>query len=265
MTELNAEKAKAEVFETWAPAASRWSAWVKPVLFAVMRPQHAEMDPPSHRKSNLSWAQLDDRTTIYVLDLPGAEGVSVGLDFAERGIRPIPVYNALPAPIQQSASTLASTQLDAIVDVEPIIIGLWRGAVFLKEKNLSPAALPAFLVDSNRNKSTPAGVAKYFDNRSISFPSDFPSAEYLRSAGISRVVLVKRSSSVEQSDLAQTLRRWQDAGLQIQLKRLDNDAGPAPYFVKRPSRLLAVWLAVRAYFLRSESGFGVSVTRGAGG
>jgi len=263
MTDSNEEKAKAEVFEAWAPAASRWSGWVKPVLFAVMRWQHAEMDAPSHRESNLSWVQRDDRTTIYVLDLPGAEGVSVGLDFAERGIRPIPVYNALPAPIQQSAS--ASTQLDAIVDVEAIIIGLWRGAVFLKEKNLSPAALPAFLVDSNRNKSTPAGIDTYFDNRSISFPSDFPSAEYLRLAGISRVVLVKRGSSVEQSDLAQTLRRWQDAGLQIQLKRLDNESGPAPYFVKQPSRLLAVWLAVRAYFLRSESGFGVSVTRGSSG
>src|SRR5215469_8130362 len=130
MTDLNAEKAKADVFETWAPTSSRWSAWVKPALFAVMRPQHAEMDPPSHRKSNLSWVQGDNRATIYVLDLPGAEGVSVGLDFAERGIRPIPLYNALPAPIQQSASTLASTQLDAIVDVEPIIVSLRRGAAF---------------------------------------------------------------------------------------------------------------------------------------
>ncbi len=262
MTDSNEEKAKAEVFEAWAPAASRWSAWVKPVLFAVMRPQHAEMEAPSHRESNLSWVQRDDRTTIYVLDLPGAEGVSVGLDFAERGIRPIPVYNALPAPIQQPAS--AFTQVVAIVDIEPIIGSLWRGSVFLKEKSLSPTALPAFLLDSNRNNSTPAGVAEYFDNRSISFPSDFPSAEYLRSAGILHVVLVKRDSSVAQSDLAQTLRRWQDAGLQIQLKRLDNDAGPAPYFVKRPPRLLGLWLFVRAFFLRSESGFGVSVARGSG-
>jgi len=264
MTDLNEEKAKAEIFEAWAPAASRWSAWVKPVLFAVMRPRHAEMDLPNYRKSNLSWVQPDDRTAIYVLDLPGAEGVFLGLDFAERGIRPIPVYNALPAPIQHQGS--ASTQMDAIVDVEPIIGSLWRGAAFLEEKNLSPAALPAFLLDSNRNSSVPPWVAEYFDNRSISFPSDFPSAEYLRSAGISRAVLVKRDSSVAQSDLAQTLRQWQDAGLQIQSKRLDDDAGPAPYFVKRPSRLLRVWLAVRASFLRSESGFfGVPVIRGSSG
>jgi hypothetical protein len=263
MTDPNEEKAKAEVFEAWAPAASRWSAWVKPVLFAVMRPQHAETDPPSHQQSNLSWVQLDDRATIYVLDLPGAEGVSAGLDFADRGIRPIPVYNALPAPIQHQAS--ASTHIDAIVDVEPIIAGLWRGAVFLKQKALSPAALPAFLLDSNRNSSVPAGVAGYFDNRSISFPSDFPTAEYLRSAGVSRVVLVKRDTSVAQSDLAQTLRRWQDAGLQIQLKRLDNDAAPALYYVKRPSILLEAWLVVKAVFIRSESGFGVSLSRGSSG
>jgi hypothetical protein len=261
MTDSNEDKAKAEAFEAWAPATSQWSAWVKPVLFAVMRPEHAEIELPSHRQSNLSWVPQDDRTAIYVLDLPGAEGVAVGLDFAERGIRPIPLYNALPAPVSASAST----QMEAIVYVGPIIASLLRGAAFLKEKDLSPTALPAFLLDSNRHNSPPAGIAPYFDNRSISFPSDFPSAAYLRSAGISRVILVRRDRSVAQPDLAATLRRWQDGGLQIQSKRLDDDAGPAPYFVKRPSRLLGVWLTVKAFFLRSESGFGLSVAPGSGG
>ena len=255
---------KQNIFEAWAPSASRWSAWVKPVLFAVMTPQHAGHTLTVPGQYTLHWVLPNDQTTIYVLDLPGAEGVSLGLEFARHGVRPIPVYNALPAPDNPKKSGVPGTRMAAVVDVDSIIASLRNGAALLTSLNLSPAAPPAFL-DSNRMNRAPAGKREYFDNRSISFSSDFPSAEYLRMAGVARAILVQLGSDAIRSDLAQTLRGWQDGGLQVELKRVDQEAGPKSLVVKRPSKILQAWHSVKAYFLRSESGFGVSVSRGSGG
>src|SRR5262249_25610457 len=52
-----------------------------------------------------------------------------------------------------------------------------------------------------------------FDNRSISFTTDFPSANFLAAHGIARVMLVQKSSAEPQPDLAHSLRRWQDGGV----------------------------------------------------
>jgi hypothetical protein len=252
-----------DAYEAWAPAASQWSKWAKPVLFAAMREQQAKAGQPELGGANLDWLPAGDPTTFYVLDLPGAEGVVVGLDLAAKGVRPVPLYNALPAPAVGSRAV--SERQPVAVDVETIVGALRRGATVLRDLTIAPTAPPAFLLDWNRNSNAAARKPSYFDNRSISFASDFPSADYLRSAGLTRAVLVQRVTSAVHSDLSQTLWQWHQGGLRVQLKRLDLETAPVDLPVKKPSRVQKVWLLVKAYLLKSKTGFGVSVTRGSGG
>ena len=53
---------------------------------------------------NLSWSPAIDEKVAVVLDLPGAEGVRVGLELAARGYRPVPLYNAVPLPFTARVS-----------------------------------------------------------------------------------------------------------------------------------------------------------------
>jgi hypothetical protein len=66
------------------------------------------------------------------------------------------------------------------------------------------------------------------DNRSISLPTDFPSGQLLRARGIRRILLVQEAASLPQADLSHTLRRWQEAGLAILAKRLDEPSQARP-------------------------------------
>ncbi len=81
-----------------------------------------------------------------------------------------------------------------------------------------------------------------FDNRSVSLPTDFPSAERLRAGGVRRVILVQAAAGVPQPDLAHTLRRWQAAGLPV-LRYATAEPGrsPAVIDVPRPGRFRSMW------------------------
>src|SRR5260370_26469102 len=96
-----------------------------------------------------------------------------------------------------------------------------------------------------------------FDNRSISFATDFPSANFLASQGIQRVMLVQTSSAQPQSDLAHSLRRWQEGGLKLERLTLDPPSRPEPFEVARPS-----WYG--AMFQRVLSSIGLRRSRGGG-
>jgi len=52
---------------------------------------------------------------------------------------------------------------------------------------------------------------------------------------------VQSSGHQPQPDLAQTLRRWQEARIAIDLKRLDTPGPPTLVFVERPSRFGWLW------------------------
>lgn len=98
----------------------------------------------------------------------------------------------------------------------------------------SPDAPPAFLLDANRlSPSQPSGPGKY-DNRWMVFPQDFPSATFLKSRQILRVLVLQRPPEPA-SDLAHVLLRWQEAGLE--LLWTDPAAGHAPETlrVQKPS------------------------------
>ena len=232
---------KEELFEIWAPTGGRWSPWVKPVLFAC-RPDEFFLSPqPLAPFDIIDLPAIEERTAL-VLDLPSSDGIRAGLALAAQGYRPVPLYNAIPGP-SLTASTLTPLALHstALVDVYGIVEALRAGASHLRGLNLSPESPPAFLIDANRRGEGQAVSPGRFDNRSISFTTDFPSATFLMANGIQRAVLVQAERDTPQPDLAHTLRRWQESGIAIALKRLDT-AGPAvPIEIQKPSAFGLLW------------------------
>ncbi|HEX2572333.1 MAG TPA: hypothetical protein VH877_22500, partial [Polyangia bacterium] len=183
---------RTEVHRCWCLPESPWSRWVKPVLFAyldeelepgplppspgwllpeVIRPlemaSQTEGGPTPYRAAHRL------RDVALVIDLPGAEGTQMGIGLAEKGFRPIPLYNAVPAP-------------GATIDVRPIMAALVNGAGLVGD--VAGDAPPAFLLDADRMGQGRAVQAGDFDNRSVCTAADFPSAALLGTAGIRRVV-----------------------------------------------------------------------------
>ena len=185
-----------------------------------------------------------DGLTALVADLPGAEGVRRGLALAAAGYRPVPLYNSVPAPVV----SLSARAGEAVLDVWPVVAALRDGARHLNALTLPPDAPPAFLLDARRRVGDGTGAVRpgSFDNRSVSLPTDFPSANLLLSAGVRRVLLVLRGGDGPQPDLSHTLRRWQDAGLEILALRVDLPDAPRPITVPRPPRFRHLWHALLA-------------------
>lgn len=235
------------IFEAWAPAGGWWSPWVKPVLFATMLPPYFEGTVAS---VDVSWAPRTGATAL-VVDLPVPEGVFVAVSLASRGYRPVPLYNAHPG---------TGDPLTAVVDVRPIADALVMATPPLLAAEIPPDAAPAFLLDADRRLGRAPPRPGMFDNRSVSFVTDFPSANLLLSRGITRGLLVQRGAMKPQADVAHTLRLWQAAGMTIEAVSLgDGVEGPVPCPLKRPSRLAIWWhtLTAAAGFRRNPlGGFG---------
>jgi hypothetical protein len=236
-----------EQFDAWAPRDSPWAPWVKPVLFA-----HAagpllgdEQLPPA---PSLDWLGNADGT-VLVIDLNGPVSVAAGLALAARGFRPVPLFNAVPGPPVARAK----------VDVWPIVRALASAAPLLLQAPLPAAAPPAFLLDATR-RGAAAREGADFDNRSVSFPTDFPSGNLLRSRGFTRAVLVQAEDASPQPDLAHTLRRWQEAGIAIEVKALTLDGPPVPTQVQTPS-----WARLALYRLLALAGLRRAPLGGFGG
>src|SRR5436190_12804335 len=195
---------KDEIFSIWAPSESPWTRWIKPVLFAYLDPgvTHPPFEEPV---PDVSWAPRPAEKTALVLDLPGAEGVVAGIALASLGYRPIPLYNALPLPFGARVLDPLSLKSVAAVNVLPILAALRNGAEALVQLTLPPEAPPAFLLDANRAGEKRKMLPGEFDNRSICFTTDFPSVTFLASQGIQRVILVQKSRTEPQRDLAHSL------------------------------------------------------------
>ena len=108
-----------------------------------------------------------------------------------------------------------------------------------------------------------------FDNRSISFPTDFPSANLLLSRNIKRAVLMQLKGNQPQEDLSHTLRKWQESGIKVLVKAIDEPGSAKECDVKKPSKLRGFWyyLLARLGVLTSNhlGGFGRIVSESAGG
>lgn len=223
---MNREK----IFRIWAPDDSPWSPWVKPVLFAHLgQPYEAS----SEMAQSVSWSPPASEKVALVVNLPGADGIFTGIALAERGYRPVPLYNAVPLPYGEIADPPTRKSVSA-VHVVPIVRALEAKTDALAQLKLRPDAPPAFLLDFDRRGEGRKIEPGEFDNRSVSFTTDFPSAIFLTAQGIQRAILIQKDDIDIQSDLAHTLRRWQDGGLRLERLQLDNPS-PEVFQVPRPS------------------------------
>ena len=216
-----------DAFNIWAPPDAAWSAWVKPVLFAHMH-EH-DIIGTSFAPADTSWAPPADGGSALVLDLPGALGVELALELARKGYRPVPLYNAVP-------------HAGALCDLSPIVAALAAATPTLAAINLPLDAPPAFLLDADRRLGTGAAPTPgMFDNRSVSLPTDFPSANLLLSRQVRHALLVQATGSEPQADLSHTLLRWQQAGIQIAAIALGNERRVVPITVRKPPFYRVMW------------------------
>jgi len=242
-----------ELFELWAPAESVWSRWAKPVLFVDEVVLFKNPPPPGELPGGAPLAIPEllfntGSSTAVVVDLPGEQSVLAGLALARLGHRPVPLFNGAGHPA-------------ALVDTALIFRALKEGTTELARAALLPDSPPAFLLDSLRLQDDSLAKPGKYDNRWLVFPQDFPSASFLLSRQIRRVLLVHEKTQ-PQDDLAHVLLRWQEAGIEIVDAYPTTSGFARPLEVKRPSRFRT--LAYRALSLlglrrNSAGGFGAIV------
>ena len=257
-----------EVFAVWAPQNSIWSPWVAPVLFAQTDWSDrikAELIPPPQ----VPWMQGLVRDTAVVIDLPSAQSVDAGFALSGLGFRPIPLFNASPAPEKMvGLGSVSPSVSNAAIDMTPIVDAISRVTASLQRVEFPEDATPAFLLDSNRLEGTTLSASELFDNRWMVFPQDFPSAGFLLEHGIRNALLLQQDCLEAHEDLAHCLLRWQEGGVRVLAKKLDDDSPPTEITVKRPSKYKAVWYRALAQLgLRRSSagGFGSYLPGASGG
>jgi hypothetical protein len=243
-----------QLYDLWAPQASAWSAWAKPVLFASL-PAVSGLPGELPPLPDVAWAPAADAGTALVVDLRGPLAVLTGLALARRGFCPVPLFNGCSAP-------------GMVVDVAPIQDLLARGGALLCETPPAAGAPPVFLLDADRLSAAGGLYPGRYDNRWAVVPQDFPSASCLLRAGITAVCL---AAPAVRDDLAHVLRRYQEAGLRLSsiaptgmLAAPDTPVpSPQPLEVPRPRFLFrSAWyrLLVFARLRRNAAGgFGAVV------
>ena len=194
-----------ELYTIWAPStAQHWSQFAKPAMFV----HNTEHSFTRHRLEipaiPFDMYQYITGSTTFIVDLPAATGVEVGLALANNGCRPVPLYNGVHAESIGGSG--------AVVDNLPIIHALKDGASILGSTYLPEHAPPAFLLDSRRY-SQAANTISMFDNRwSLDF-EDLPAAAFMQNAGISQVIVW--TIGQENVDLTAILDSYADMGITI--------------------------------------------------
>jgi hypothetical protein len=242
-----------DVFALWTSDDALWSQWAKPIAFAqadgLIKLEVIE-------EANLPAIPGPlDFTSAIVVDLPGAAAVHAGLALADRGFRPVPLFNG-------------TSGLSPVIDVSPIGRALAAGADRLKRVALPRDAPPAFLLDSRRGGGRSDPGPGSYDNRWIALPQDFPSGSLLASRGIREGILIQRGGLEIPTDLAHVLRRWQESGLRIRIIDLATGQAAADVSVPAPSRFKRAWYAAIALFgLRRSNvgGFGSTIPEATSG
>jgi hypothetical protein len=254
---------KDEIFKIWAPPGWLWSRWAKPVLFSFTDAVYS-VPPARSVVFQKEWVPKTG-STAFVVDLPEDAGILWGLRLAELGYRPVPLYNALPFAIGDKLEMPSSRPIST-VHVEAILGALVRESSTLDRLDLPLTAPPAFLLDSDRRIAKTDIVAGVFDNRSVCFMTDFPSAAFLVEHGIESVVVVQETTKFA-PDLLPVIIAWQQAGINIFRKLYLDAQSPAAVAVRKTSFLSRLWfrLSVALGFHRNELGaFGEIVPTSSG-
>lgn len=257
-----------QAFEAWAPAEVEWSKWAKPTLFV-----HPTVSPPPGMGLNsfqaasaapemsaatsaiervdsddLVWPRALPRHSALVLELPPMIGIAAGVALRDKGLWPVPLYNA-------------TTGQSPLIDVWPTVRALQVAAPLLQGRGDSQT-LPCFLLDAGRCPEGSKGTPGKYDNRSMVFPQDFPSATLMRARGVEQVVVVTHASPGQATkfepakDLAHVLFGWQRDGLRLMHTTTVTSAAPVAITVTKPKEF---GLAVRRImmltgFRRSAAG-----------
>lgn len=248
-----------QAFEAWAPPHTPWSAWAKPTLFIDRTPARpgqmggltavAQTTSPSAQAAGAVgaaptfpsseahvWPLHIPKHCALVLDMPGPRAVEAGVSLRDRGYWPVPLFNATPGP-------------NPVVDVTNTVRALLAAAPHLAAAGgqAGEQALPCFLIDDNRCPKVTGSVVGKYDNRSIVFPQDFPSATLLRSRGIEQVLVVHHTYQAGEpsngaqggklaDDLAHVLFAWQRDGLRILRFTPAMEKEPRAVTIAKPSR-----------------------------
>lgn len=190
-----------DIYKVWAPEGCDWVDWVRPVPFVEMerytkdyRIAAAPLPVPGFLEENM-------RDSAILIDLPGADGVTMGIALAKKGFRPIPIYNG----------TLEQAGARAMVDNQSAAIALKRATPLLAAIPLPQDAPPAFLTDRNRLQQFRL-MDSLYDNSWDVFPQDLPSAQYLLDKGIHKIIILSKSVA---PDLKKVLYAHQKKGLEI--------------------------------------------------
>lgn len=201
-----------ELHEIWAPAASVWSPWVKPVPFAFWPRRTKRTPPPLRPQFDRGLFPDAAERQALVIELPGGESVRYGSLLAGLGYRPVPVFSSAPSEWEKIPSA---------VDIDEVIAALGEEAPAIAAADFPADAPPAFLIDSRRQAPGLKLTSNFFDNRSALFASDFPSKDTLAKYGIARTLIVRDRANIATSDLEHALDPWRRAGLPISAIDLD--------------------------------------------
>jgi hypothetical protein len=208
----------------------------------------------------LSWVPASVERVALVVDLPGPVSVRLGLTLAAAGYRPVPLFNACPPPAEGEPNA-------AVVPVEPILVALAAGAERLRASPPPADAPPAFLLDADRQTARRDLTPGAFDNRSVVFPTDFPSAARLTAHGIRRALLVREQPGPIGDDLEDALRPWPADGLRLDVKWLSQPGPPVPLTLPRRTWWNGLWRwLTRTHPRRNPAGeFGAFIPHPTGG
>jgi hypothetical protein len=206
-----------------------------------------------------------------VIDLEGPRGVFLGIRMARKGYRPVPLYNACPreglSPSPDESVRLgvgidsgdsSPMRYPPVVDVSSIVSAIAGGTDQLRDLEVPGFAPPAFLLDRRRGGIGKKVSLGMFDNRSVIFPSDFPSAPFLKERGIRTMVVVSETRTPE-FDLAAVLREWVVGGLDIKIQVPGPVWAPEAISLPAPSWLQRAW-----FWLHSNLGLQRNLSGGYG-
>ena len=234
-----------DCFALWAPDGVFWSQWAKPVVFASAPALFDDPEPPLPVLDYQGLPRTFDPAAL-VVDLPGPQSVLVGLALAERGFRPVPLFNGTSGP-------------NPVVAVEPIEHALGSGASVLRRLTIAPDARPAFLLDADRGNVIGAAEPGRYDNRWVVLPQDVPSGTALLAHGIKDVMLIQARATTPDQDLTYVLLRWRETGLRIRGLSLETGAVDDALSLAVPSGMRRLWygaIALMGLRRNNAGGFG---------
>jgi hypothetical protein len=142
------------------------------------------------------------------------------------------LFNAVPPPVEPGQPAPGPDV--SVVAVEPILSALVLGAERLRAIGSPADAPPAFLMDADRQTARRDLSPGAFDNRSVVFVTDFPSAGLLARYGIARTLLVRQQPGPIGDDLTHALQLWQRGGMALMQKWLAESGPPVPLTLPKP-------------------------------